>query len=117
MVNIINSLKLSAQEKEDLQTLGLLSLNQVVPVLYKFQKRHPHLPLSPFFTIPKESERSFEEWCKGFLKLTSLLEEANQSVQLLNIMKYLACCDEGSPPDISFELMVEDFYQEYGFAV
>jgi hypothetical protein len=115
MTDISNSLILTGQEKETLQTLELSLLNEVVPILYKFQKRFPHRSLSPFFTLPMESERSFTEWCEGFLKLTAKLEEANRAAQLEPIMKYLSCCDEGAVPGVSFSLIVEEFYDEYGF--
>ncbi len=91
-------------------------LNQVVPVLYRFQKRFPHRSLSTFFTLPAGSERSFTEWCEGFLKLTTLLEDANRTVQLEPIMKYLACCDEGAEAGVSLWVMVEEFYHDYGFS-
>jgi hypothetical protein len=116
MSQITNSLRVTSQERETLQTLESSLLNRLVPVLYKFQKRFPHKSLSPFFTQPLESQRSFPEWCEGFLTLTAKLEEASRAVELEPMMKYLACCDEGGVIGLSFSLVVEEFYQDYGFS-
>jgi len=116
MADIINSLQITSAEKDLLQTLEDSLLNQVVPVLYRFQKRFPHQRLSSFFILPTDSERSFADWCEGFVKLTTLLEEANRAVQLEPVMKYLACCDEGSVHGVSLWVIVEEYYQDYGFS-
>jgi len=115
-VDIVNSLQLTIAEKALLQTLEASLLNQVVPVLYRFQKRFPHRSLSPFFILPTDSERSFADWCEGFLRLTTLLEEANRVVQLEPVMKYLACCDEGGVHGVRLWVIVEEYYHDYGFA-
>ena len=115
MSQITYSLRITSQERETLQTLESSLLNRLVPVLYKFQKRFPHKSLTPFFALPLESQRSFPDWCEGFLTLTEKLEEATRAVELEPITKYLACCDEGGVTGLSFSLIVAEFYQDYGF--
>jgi hypothetical protein len=116
MVDIIHSLRITDAEKTVLQTLEVSLLNQTVPVLYRFQKRFPHQSLSPFFIMPADSERSFADWCEGFLKLTTLLEDAHRAVPLESVVKYLACCDEGGVHGVSLWAIVEEYYQDYGFS-